>query len=50
MLSRSSSNPEAQIFFYITGITFFLISKNALVVVMPILINKYIYLSLIIII
>ena len=42
MLSKSSSNPKAWIFFA-TGVKLFLIGKNVLIVVVPILINKDVF-------
>ena len=39
MLSKSLSNSKAQIF-YVTGINLFLVGKNVLIVMVPILINK----------
>ena len=42
MLSKSSSNPEARIFFFM-GINSFFIDKNVLIVMVPILINKDVF-------
>ena len=39
MLSKSSSNPEAQIFMLQEWTNLFLIGKNVLIVMAPILIN-----------
>ena len=39
MLSKSSLNPEARIF-WSTEVNLFLIGKNVLIVIVPILINK----------
>ena len=48
MLSKSSKNPEAWIFFFATGINnteinLFLIGKNVLIVMVPILMNKDVF-------
>ena len=43
MLSKSLSNSKAQIF-YVTGINLFLVGKNVLIVMVPILINKCVFL------
>ena len=44
MLSKSSSNPEARIFFFFfMGINSFFIDKNVLIVMVPILINKDVF-------
>ena len=45
MLSKSSSNPEALIFFFFAaGINVFLVGKSMLIVMVPILINKDVFL------
>ena len=43
MLLKSSSNPEARIFFFFIGINSFFIDKNVLIVMVPILINKDVF-------
>ena len=42
MLSKSLSNSKAQIF-YATGINLFLVGKNVLIIMVPILINKCVF-------
>ena len=43
MLSKSSSNPEAQIFMLQEQTNLFLVGKNVLIVMVPILINSDVF-------
>ena len=43
MLSKSSSNPEPQIFHYRSKQTYSLLAKMCLIVMVPILINQWVF-------